>query len=156
MAEPLQFGGQERFDQTAETVFAAITNLDLIARILPDVESAERLDERTLRCVVRPGFSFLRGKLTATIARRDDLPGAEAGPPFLAAYRVDSKGIGVQVGVETTLRVEAAPSQGAMLRWQAEVVQLSGLVAAVSKPLIRGAAEQVIQKVWQRLRAELA
>jgi carbon monoxide dehydrogenase subunit G len=165
--DALKFGGVEEFTATAARVFAVVTDFDVLARVLPDVESSERVDANTLRCVVRPGFSFLRGKLNVTIVRQDQA----AGDPRSARYRVESKAIGVQIVVETSLRVEASPTgdaaadaseaaggkagERAKLHWQARVVERKGLVAAVSASLLKAAAEKVIQATWQRLGAEL-
>jgi carbon monoxide dehydrogenase subunit G len=154
--DPLQFGGVEQFAAASERVFAVATDLGTLARVLPDVESSEQPDADTLRCVVRPGFSFLRGKLNVTITRQR--AGAGADRPLAADYRVESKAIGVQITVETSLRVEAATTDAAQsaLHWQATVTQRKGLVSAISAALIRAAAEKVIQRTWERLREELA
>jgi carbon monoxide dehydrogenase subunit G len=161
-SDPLEFGGVEEFAAAAARVFAVVTDFDVLARVLPDVESSERVDANTLRCVVRPGFSFLRGKLNVTIARQNQATSnATAGDPLAARYRVESKAIGVQIVVETSLRVEAiADTSGAgdersKLHWQASVVERKGLVAAVSASLLKAAAEKVIQSTWQRLGEEL-
>jgi carbon monoxide dehydrogenase subunit G len=161
-SDPLEFGGVEEFSAVAARVFAVVTDFDVLARVLPDVESSERVDANTLRCVVRPGFSFLRGKLNVTIARHDQAGGHPAADdPLAARFRVGSKAIGVQIVVETSLRVEdAADAIGAAgdrskLHWQASVVERKGLVAAVSASLLKAAAEKVIQATWQRLGAEL-
>ncbi|MEX2186541.1 MAG: SRPBCC domain-containing protein [Pirellulales bacterium] len=162
--DPLQFGGVEQFAATSDRVFAVVTDLGTLARVLPDVESSEQPAADTLRCVVRPGFSFLRGKLNVTITRQE----TDAEAPLSAEFRVESKAIGVQITVETSLRVEATsveaspveatPTNAAQsaLHWQATVTERKGLVAAISASLIRAAAEKVIQQTWQRLRDELA
>ena len=87
---------------------------------------------------------------------------ANEAKPLAASFRVESKAIGVQITVETSLRIEAytdparkSAAQSA-LHWQAIVTERKGLVAAVSAALIRAAAEKVIQQTWQRLRDELA
>lgn len=156
-SDPLEFGGVEQFSAPAQHVFDVVTDLDVLARVLPDVESSERPDAATLRCVVRPGFSFLRGKLNVTIVRQSvaaaDLQSST--DRLSANFRVESKAIGVQIGVETSLRVEASGDSGSALHWTAHVVERKGLVAAVSASLLRAAAEKVIQQTWERLRGEL-
>lgn len=72
-----------------------------------------------------------------------------------ANFRVESKAIGVQIAVETALRVEASGDSSSALHWTAHVVERKGLVAAVSASLLRAAAEKVIQQTWERLRAEV-
>lgn len=172
--DPLEFGGEEQFAADARRVFDVVTDLDVLARVMPDVESSRRIDENSLACVVRPGFSFLRGKLNVTVTRLapDETDASEeiAKDAALAArFRVASKAIGVQIVVETSLRIEPtnqtadtsasdAPSDASdrsTLKWQAAVIERKGLVAAVSPTLLRAAAERVIQETWLRLRAEL-
>lgn len=176
--DPLEFGGEEQFAADARRVFDVVTDLDVLARVMPDVESSRRIDADTLSCVVRPGFSFLRGKLNVTIHRllSDDTrptDNAAADAALATRFRVESKAIGVQIVVETSLHVEpasgttdenageavgastTAPDARSTLKWQAAVIERKGLVAAVSPTLLRAAAEKVIQETWLRLRAEL-
>ena len=144
----LTFGGDESFAVSPERLFAALTDLDRLPRSIPDLVSAEKTDERTLRCVVRPGFSFLRGTLKLTIAIVD------LQPPTSARMQLSAAGIGTQIQVASELQI--APSEsGSRLTWSATVVELKGLVATVSRPLIAAAAEKTIRQAWQRLHAEL-
>ncbi len=160
--DPLELSGVEQFAADAARVFGVVTDLDVLARVLPDVESSERPDADTLRCVVRPGFSFLRGKLNVTIARRQVAAAHSESNPLSASFRVESKAIGVQIAVETSLRVEESDDRrsnsgaGSALHWKAHVVERKGLVAAVSASLLRAAAEKVIHQTWGRLRSELS
>ena len=148
MMDELSFGGDEIFAVPVERLFAFVTDLESLARVLPDVESTERVDDRTLRCVVRPGVSFLRGKLTTTITLADIQANQSA------TLRLDSKAIGAQIGVEA-----APPIRPKRRRLETdlerEITRRSGLVAAVSSGLIRAAAEQTIRRGWQNLRAAL-
>lgn len=142
---PLTFGGEERFAAPPERVFDLLTDLDQLAATVPDLVSAEKADDRTLQCVVRPGFSFLRGTLRVTILL------GEVQRPASAAMHVAAKGIGTQIGVESRVHL-AVDSAGTKLTWTAEVVELKGLAATVGRTLISAAADQVIRAAWQRVR----
>jgi carbon monoxide dehydrogenase subunit G len=146
---PLTFGGEERFAAPPERVFDLLTDLDQLSATIPDLVSAEKTDDRTLQCVVRPGFSFLRGTLRVTIAL------GEIDRPTAAEMHVAAKGIGTRIGVESRVQV-AADVAGSKLTWTAEVVELKGLAATVGRTLIAAAAEQVIRTAWQRFRERLA
>ena len=126
-----------------------VTDLDALAATIPDITSAERLDEQTLRCVVRPGFSFLRGTLHTTI-ELDDLQ-----PPESAVMRIASQGIGATVKMESRLRISPTDDGGSRLDWTAAVTELKGLVATISRPLIQAAAEKTIVQAWQRIREKV-
>jgi carbon monoxide dehydrogenase subunit G len=146
--DDLQFGGAEQFSANRERLFHAATDLESIARIIPDVESSEPIDDHSARVVVRPGFSFLRGKLTLTIRR------TSVDSPTAAEFEIHSKGIGVLIIVAASLAF-AEEENGSRLDWNARVVEIKGLAATLGRSLIRGAAEQVIGQCWQKLREEL-
>ncbi len=148
MATPLTFGGSESFSAPPERLFAALTDLDELAATIPDLVSSQRIDERTLNCVVRPGFSFLRGTLRLAISIVD------LQPPHFARMAIAADGIGTHITVVSQLHVEAADC-GSKLDWTAAVVDLKGLVATVSRPLISAAAERTIQNAWAKIHAKL-
>ena len=145
----LEFSGEERFEQDPDRVFAVVTDLGLLAQNIPDLVSYDLVSDQRLKCVVRPGFSFLRMTMKTEIDLLGD-PSARA-----ADLRVRSQGIGASMEIESRLQVaEAAP--GSVLNWSARVVKTTGLVATVSPDLVRAAAEQVIRNGWQRVRERLA
>jgi len=142
---PLQFSGEETLAAPVDRVFAALTDLDALARTLPDATSIERINERTLAAVVRPGFSFLRGTLKLRIALENLVP------PTTAAMRIEAQGIGVAMTVVSQMRLEA-DGDATRAVWRAEVLQMKGLVATVSPGLVRAAADQVVRDGWKQLR----
>jgi carbon monoxide dehydrogenase subunit G len=143
-----EFGGQERFAAPPERVYALLTDLDAMAATIPDLVSAEKVDDRTLKCVVRPGFSFLRGTLRLTIKLED------CQPHETAAMNIDAQGIGMSMGVASQLRILGEPD-GSRLEWTAGIVQKKGLISAVSNSLIKAAADQVIRHAWSQVRKQL-
>lgn len=146
--EPIEFGGEEHFAASQERVFAHLTDLDAMAASIPDLVSSERVDSRTLKCVVRPGFSFLRGTMRLTISLGD------CQRPAAATMNVEAQGIGLSMGVVSQLRIAAA-GDGSCLEWTARIERLEGLVSAVSPGLIRAAADQVIRHAWSQVRNQL-
>src|SRR5438552_9883961 len=117
-----EFGGDESFAASPERLFAVLTDLDTLAATIPDLVSSQRPDERTLKCVVKPGLSFLRSTLKLTIALADLQPSESA------AMRVDAQGIGVAMQIVSQLSI-AAQGAGSRLRWNARIEKMSGLVA---------------------------
>ena len=146
--QPLQFEGEEHFAVPAEKLYERLTDVGLLAQCIPDAESAEAIDDRNLRAVVRPGVSFLRGTLKLHVAVDP------VDPPRRAEMRVDAQGIGATISM--TSRMEIEPHEGgSRLRWQASVEKMSGLVATVSRPLIQAAAQRVIQGMWDGIRQQV-
>ncbi len=145
---PAEFGGTEPFRASPEKLFALLTDLDALAATIPDLVSAERVDERTLKCVVRPGFSFLRGTMKLTISLVDSVP------PERAAMSVVAQGIGVGMKIDSGLAI-SPEGDGSRLDWMAVIVERKGLISAVSPGLIKAAADQVIRHAWAAVRKQL-
>ncbi len=143
-----EFGGEELFTSPPERVFGLLTDLPAMARTIPDLVSSELVDKRTLKCVVRPGFSFLRGTMKLAITL------GETHPTDSAAMRIAAQGIGVGMNVVSQLQI-AAEGSGSRFTWTARIEELKGLIAAVSPTLIRAAADQVIRHAWSAVRKEL-
>ena len=109
-----------------------------------------RADARTLKAVVRPGFSFLGGQIRLTVTL------AESTPPTGALMRVHAQGIGVQMNVESRLALE--PLDGGArtrLAWTARGHDFKGLVVAVPATLVRAAADKTITDGWRALRPRI-
>jgi carbon monoxide dehydrogenase subunit G len=143
-----EFGGQEHFQAPPEKLFQLLTNLDALKSTIPDLVSAERVDERTLKCVVRPGFSFLRGTLKLSIAVTDSTPSSSA------AMNVEAQGIGTSMTIVSQLNI-SPEGAGSCLDWSAKIEQLKGLSSAVPGGLIKGAADEVIRHAWGEVRKQL-
>lgn len=146
----LEMNGEERFEQDADRVYAVATDLNLLAKNIPDLVSSELVGPDQLNCVVRPGFSFLRMSMKTKIQITRDAPARTA------QLKIASQGIGASMEVESQLAVLPEEGGGSILRWSAAVTKRSGLVATVSPDLVRAAAEQVIRTGWQHLRGQLA
>ncbi len=148
MAAPIEFGGEETFAAPPEKLYGLLTDLDAMAATIPDLESSEKVDDNTLKCVVRPGFSFLRGKMKLSISL------GETNPPEHAGMNVTASGIGV--GMDVVSQLDISPEgAGSRLTWSARVDNRKGLISAVSPTLIKGAADQVIRHAWQQVRKQL-
>lgn len=148
MTNRLEFGGEEFFEAAPERVFAAVTDLDTLAGTIPDLVSFERPNTGTLKCVVKPRFSFLKATLRLTIKLSD------LRPPESATMHVAGQGIGASLEVSSSFSIEPSAS-GTRLRWTAHVERTGGLMATVPAGLMKGAAEQVIRQGWQKVRERL-
>lgn len=142
------FSGEEAFAVPAAQLFAFLTDPDRLALAVPDRVSHTRVDDRTLKCVVRPGFSFIRANMQLTFTISKAMPNSEVN------VDVVSQGIGASLQVECRFEIEDAGS-GSRIRWTARVIKLSGLIAAVSPALIRSAADKVIRTGWDGVRQQI-
>lgn len=151
MAGPMEpMRGEEIFNAPPAKVFAALTDLDDLSKNIPDVQSSTKLDDRTLQCTVRPGFSFIRGTLKSKIHV------AEAHPNERVRITVTASGIGM--GMEIEARLQLHPHDGGAktrLQYEAQVMSRSGLVSAVPAGLITGAADKTLKDGWDKLRSRV-
>lgn len=146
----LQFEGNESFAVPRAELFHCLTDLVFMEKCIPDLDSATHLAPGKMVCHVRPGFSFVRGRLEITLEVK------ETDPPRSARMSVHGKGIGNEVTVETRLQLlEDEAGKGTQLLWSAEITKLGGLLKSVSKGLIQAAAKKVVNDSWASLRREL-
>jgi carbon monoxide dehydrogenase subunit G len=145
----MEFSGIEQFDAPIETVFDQITNLEFTAKNLPGLERVEKLEPKRLECRVKPAFSFLTGSMQMAF---DIL---ETTRPSSAKMRVTGKGIGASVVIETAIKLSPEGSQ-TRLDWSSQVVELGGLIKAVSRGLIEGAAKKIVSDSWTAFRKQLS
>jgi carbon monoxide dehydrogenase subunit G len=142
--------GEEILNAPPAKVFAQVSDLDALAQMIPDLHSSEKVDARTLKCVVRPGFSFIRGTMKLTIALTDITP--ETSMKML----VKCSGIGLTMDIESML--ELSPLENGArtkLAWQTQVMNRTGLISLVGSSLIQGAAEKTIRDGWGKLKARV-
>ena len=145
----MKFAGEQQFECGPAELWARLTDMTFMSRMIPDVEKVERLETSGFTCKVRPRFSFLTGALELTF---EILERAE---PERLKVRSISKGIGSTVVVEEEIHLTAAES-GATLRWSGTIVSRDGLLKPVSPALLQAAAQRVIDSFWQRFHAAFA
>ena len=139
----LRFEGDREFNLSPTEALARLTDVSFLVACLPDVESVRAIDIDRAELVLRPGFSFVRGTLDATLRLVErDASGAR--------FHLATKGIGSTSEVQATLAV-AENGTGSRVHWTAEVTNLGGLLKLVPAGLIRGAAEKVVNDAWDHI-----
>jgi carbon monoxide dehydrogenase subunit G len=145
----MNFAGNEHFEAPLETVFDQITDLEQTVRSLPGLERVEKLEPTRAEVRVKPAFSFVTGSMHMGFEV------LERERPHTARMRVRGKGIGASVVIETALKL-SAEGAGTRMEWSSEVTELTGLLKAVSKPLIEAAAKKIVSDSWVAFRNRLA
>jgi carbon monoxide dehydrogenase subunit G len=148
MVKMVRFEGEKDFPQPPDELWAKLGDARFLVQCIPDVESVVEVESDRARMALRPGFSFVRGTLEATLRVVD------AVPPEKARYLISNKGIGSSADVEATITL-APQSGGTRVRWTAEVKALGGLLKMVPSGLIRGAAQKVVNDTWSAVEAKL-
>jgi len=141
----MNFTGVEQFDCEQAELWARLTDMGFVSRMIPDVDRVERLDATGFACRVRPRFSFLTGSLDLVFEVIDPVPQERL------KVRTRGKGIGAAVVVEAEMQLLSVES-GTELRWTGTIASREGLLKPVSAGLIEGAARRVIETFWKKFR----
>src|SRR5690242_7925985 len=120
----VRFEGEKDFPQPPADLWAKLSDARFLVQCIPDVESVAEVDADRARMVLRPGFSFVRGTLEATLQVLDKVA------PTSARYLITNKGIGSSADVEATITL-APQGSGSRIQWTAEVKALGGLLKMV-------------------------
>ena len=144
----LRFEGQRRFSLPTDQLWPKLRDAAFLVDCIPDAFVRGQPERDRAQCSVRPGFAFARGNLEVTIQILD------AQEPSSVKFALVSKGVGSSSEVESALTL-AADNGGSIVHWVAEVKQLGGLLKMVPTGLIRGAAQKVIEDVWNGIEKAL-
>jgi carbon monoxide dehydrogenase subunit G len=140
----MNFSGSEHFDSAPAELWARLTDMHFLSRVIPDVDRVTNVTQTGFSCRVRPRFSFLTGSLDLTFEITDSTPER-------LKVRSRGKGIGAAVVVEAELHL-TDKGTGTELNWSGVIVAREGLLKPVGPSLIQGAAQRVINTFWQNLR----
>src|SRR5262249_21396806 len=143
----LHFEGTKDLALPPEALWHKLRNAAFLVECIPGVESIKQAGPDDASCVIRPGFSFVRGTLEVNIHV------AEATEPTIVRLAIASKAIGSSSQVDSRMNL-AARDSGSRVNWTADVTELGGLLKAVPRGLLKAAAQKVIGDVWTGVEAK--
>jgi carbon monoxide dehydrogenase subunit G len=135
------FEGDRDFTLPLAQVWLKLSDCRFLAECVPGMVSVRDASAESAVCVLKPGFSFVRGTLEVTLRR------TEATPETALKYQVDGKGIGSSSRVVAALGL-SPQGTGTHLHWSADITELGGLLRAIPQGLIKASAERVILDAW--------
>jgi carbon monoxide dehydrogenase subunit G len=144
----LHFEGDKELPVSPAEVFARLSDARFLVQCIPGGTPVGEAEADRAVAKVKPALSFVTGSLevTARVVERT--------PDSAVRVTLSSKGIGSSSEVESALTL--TPHEGGTkLHWAADVTRLGGLLKAIPKGLIRGAAQKVITDVWDNVEAKL-
>src|SRR3954469_2632609 len=124
----MKFAGEQQFECGPAQLWARLTDMNFMSRIIPDVDRVERMDAAGFTCKVRPRFSFLTGSVELTFEI------IERAEPERLKVRSTGKGIGSTLVVDEEIHL-APDDSGTKLRWTGTIVSRDGLLKPVSSAL---------------------
>ncbi|MCP3859507.1 MAG: hypothetical protein GY728_09955 [Phycisphaeraceae bacterium] len=147
MSNHAPFNGTEFLKASPQKVHEFLVNLEELVKIVPGLVKSERTSDDTVKTVVRPGFSFIRTNL------KQDFTLVEHVPHERVIIDVHAKGIGTAFSVKSTMDLSPhEDGENTKLEWEAEIMKMTGLVAALGTTIIRSAADQVIKQGFEAMR----
>jgi carbon monoxide dehydrogenase subunit G len=144
----LHFEGDTDLARNPCEVSAKLSDARFLVASIPGVEKVTVTEMDRAVCVLRPGFSFVRGTLEVTLSV------VERVAEKLTRLKLDSKGVGTTSQLEVVLGY-LSHEGGTRVHWTAEITQLGGLLKAVPQGLIKGAAQKVIADAWVNAETKL-
>jgi carbon monoxide dehydrogenase subunit G len=143
-----RFEGERLFPLPVDQLWPKLSDATFLVRCVPDATVHGEPERDRARYTVHPGFSFARGSMEVTMEI------LERKEPDAVKFRLASKGIGSSNVVVTALTL-LPEDTNTRVKWMAEVTELGGLLKMVPSGLIRGAAQKVIEDVWDGIAKRL-
>jgi carbon monoxide dehydrogenase subunit G len=144
----LRFEGDRAFSVTPQLLWPKLRDASFLVHCIPDATIQGEPTRDRAQCSVRPNLTFVRGQIEITVQILD------AQEPAALRFSMVSKGVGTSSEVESALTLTSATG-GTQVHWVAEVKQLGGLLKMAPTGLIRGAAQKVIEDVWNSIEKQL-
>lgn len=145
----MKISGTATINAPQAQVWAALNDIDVLARVVPGCEKLEQIAENQFEGVVKLGMAGIKGVYSGKIRLEDvDAPRYYK----LIAAGKGSNGVVDAVG---TVELETLPDGNTSLKYGGEA-QIGGMLASVGQRLIEGAARQLIGQAIKALEAQIA
>lgn len=144
----LAASGSRDLQAPPEQVFRALTDPDVLARILPGCQTLEQVGDNRFSATLHIGVGLIRGRYECDIALSD------LDPP--RALCLSGKGAGGLGAAEGNARVTLEACDGGTRLSYDYTANLNGKLAAVGSRMLKGAAQVVLRQLFDRVDAELS
>jgi len=145
----VKISGTATINAPQAQVWAALNDIDVLARVVPGCEKLEQIAENQFEGVVKLGMAGIKGVYSGKIRLEDvDVPRYYK----LVAAGKGSNGVVDAVG---TVELETMPDGKTLLKYGGDA-QIGGMLASIGQRLIDGAAKQLIGQAIKALEAQIA
>jgi carbon monoxide dehydrogenase subunit G len=145
----MRYSGRERIPASRQRVWQFLTNPDVVAQCVPDVESLEVVDPIHFKAMVKAGIGPVRGKFGFNVTWQ------ELTEPSRAHMTAQGKSGGNAVTVDSTMDLSEAGENETELAWNADVV-VHGMLASVGARLLDGFAKKQTEQFFGCIRERLS
>jgi uncharacterized protein len=145
----LKITGTYTLDAGREEVWAALNDIDVLARVVPGCERLEQHGEHEFEGMVKIGIQAIRGTYSGRI-RFEDVQ-----PPHHYKLVANGKSANGVVDGSGTVDLEQLPDGKTLLTYGGDA-QIGGVLASVGQRLIEGASRQMINQSLKALAEQIA
>jgi carbon monoxide dehydrogenase subunit G len=144
----LKITGSYTIDAPRDQVWAALNDMDVLARIVPGCERLEQTGENEYEGTVKIGIQTIKGTYSGKIRLEDIQP-----PQHYKLVAAGRSANGVVDGAGT---VDLAEQDGKTVLTYGGDAQIGGTLASVGQRLIEGASKQMINQSLKALVEQIA
>jgi carbon monoxide dehydrogenase subunit G len=130
-----------------EKTYAALTNPEFMATCIPDMQSYDVLDSEHFNAKVRVGIGIVRGVVDMKFELREKVPSTHA------KLVGDGSGAGSKMHIDSVFDLSTIETSTDMT-WAADA-DLSGLMAGIGGPILKGQSEKQVARIFQNVRSKL-
>jgi carbon monoxide dehydrogenase subunit G len=140
--------GQYTIDAPREQVWAALNDLDVLARVVPGCQRLEQVGEHEFEGTLKIGIQAIKGTYHGRIRLEDIRPPEH--------YRLVANGKGSNGVVDGAGTVDLAEQDGRTLLSYGGEAKIGGTLASVGQRLIEGTARQLVNQSLKALSEQIA
>ena len=144
----MKISGSYTIDAPQEEVWAALNDMEVLARIVPGCERLEQTGENEFEGTVKIGIQAIKGTYKGRI-RLEDIQ-----PPH--HYKLVASGRSANGVVDGAGTVDLSEEDGKTVLTYSGDAQIGGMLASVGQRLIEGASKQMINQSVKALIEQIA
>lgn len=144
----MKISGSYTIDAPREEVWAALNDIDVLARVVPGCERLEQTGENEYEGQVKIGIQSIRGTYSGKIRLEDIQPPSH--------YKLVASGKSANGVVDGAGTVDLEEQDGKTLLRYGGDAQIGGVLASVGQRLIEGASKQLINQSLKALAEQVA
>ncbi|MEM3031851.1 MAG: carbon monoxide dehydrogenase subunit G [Nitrososphaerota archaeon] len=130
-----------------ERVWKFVTNPKDFAKLIPDIQKFEIVDERQFRATFKIGLGMIKGSINMTFKYE------ELNPPD--SLRISGRGSGMQSTADLNITLNFIPADGGTdVAWAADLL-VGGLVASVGSRLMESTTKTKVREIVEGIKREL-
>lgn len=139
--------GKLNIKSPVDKTFASLTNPEFMVSCIPDLQSHSIQDSQHFEAKIKVGIGIVRGSVDMKFALQD------SSPPGHARLVGDGSGAGSKMHIDSVFDL-SPDGNGTLMTWSADS-DLSGLMAGIGGPVLKGQSEKQVNQIFTNIKAKL-